>query len=111
MITATKVMVHLAWLGDLWFILRYSRVRWRATPAGVNAMATMLVLGAVMSLAVLAIWWPRMPGGAILGLVSWAAIAAVVWHRVYVFEQGQRDGRRALRDNRSATEDSEAHGT
>jgi|SRR5881394_1134328 len=106
----TKLLVHLAWLGDILFIARYSRVRWRATPAGVNVMAFMVVMAAATSLAVLAIWWPRMPGWPTLGLLIWAGIALVIWHRVWVFERGQREGRRASRDNHSARVETGEHG-
>jgi hypothetical protein len=46
-------------------------------------MAFMLVITAVLSLAVLAIWWPDMPGRPTLRVLSWAAIFGVVWHRNY----------------------------
>lgn len=106
---ATKALIVGSWLGALLFVVRYARVRWRATPAGVNVMAFMAVIALVLSLAVLAIWWPDMPGRPWLRLVSWAGIAAVIWHRNWVFGYEQRQGR--LRDNRSTTEDTGQHGT
>jgi hypothetical protein len=109
---ATDLLVVGSWIGALWFVIRYARVHWRASDAGRNAMAFMVVIALVLTLAVISIFWPGMPGRPFLRLASWGLIFLVIWDRVRVFELGQRDGRRAgLRDNRSATEDTSAHGT
>lgn len=108
---ATDLLIVGSWLGALWFVVRYGRVRWRASDAGRNVMAFMAVIAVVLTLAVVAIAWPEMPGRPYLRLASWAAIFLVIWDRVRVFELGQRDGRRPVRDNRSATGETAEHGT
>jgi hypothetical protein len=104
---ATEILIHGAWLGSLLFVARYSRVRWRDSPEGINVMAFMLVIAAVLSLAVLAIWWPDMPGRPTLRVLSWAGIFGVVWHRNYVFDRRHR----SLRDNRSGRRETDQHGS
>jgi small-conductance mechanosensitive channel len=102
---ATDLLIIGSWLGAVWFVLRYRRVQWRRYPAGRNVMAFMGVIAVVLTLAVLAIFWPDAVWRPYARVVSWTAIAWVIWHRVLVFERGQAEARRG--DNRSAAVDTE----
>lgn len=107
----TDLLIIGSWLGALVFVAQYTRVNWRATPAGINVMAFMAVIAAVLTLAVIGLAWPDMPGRPTLRLLSWAAIFTVIWHRIWTFRREQRAGRARVRDNHSASGETEQHGT
>lgn len=107
----TDLLIIGSWIGALVFVAQYAMVNWRATPAGVNVMAFMAVIAAVLSLAVIGLAWPDMPGRPTLRLLSWASIFAVIWHRIWTFRKEQRAGRARVRDNHSDTREDGSHGT
>lgn len=112
LVIGTAVVV--SWLLVLAFVLLFSvRTKgWSRTEAGRTMMALNAVILVVTSLAVLGTLAPDLPGRPVLRLVSWTAVAVVFAFQLRLLLREQAAARwRRRRDNRSAEEETGAHGT
>lgn len=87
------VAVGLAFLAELAFMARFVRIPWWRTPEGRMTMANEGVIFSVLCLALIASFYPALPGRDTFRFFVWSAIAAVFSWKTWLFYRRQSEGR------------------
>lgn len=87
-----NIVVIAGWLPSLLYVVLYFlRSKWRATMVGRALMYQSVAFFLVMTVVLIGIWFPDMPGRATIRLVSYLIMVGTVWRMLVVLRRYQAE--------------------